>query len=119
MLKTEQDLFRTPFVKQKSGRWALFLIEGKELEYGHRFDAGIGYRVYIKFKESRMCNSFPAGEARKLAVMISHRETNEDILNLGIVIKQMATQVERLNAAWAAQGAPDEPLDRTGDAGHA
>ena len=115
----KEDLFRTPFVQQQSGGWALFLMQGKELEYGHRFDAGIGYRVYIKFKDSWMSNTFPAAEARKLAVMISRRETNEDILNLGIVVKQMAAQVEKLNAAWAARGAPDEPLDRTGDAGHA
>lgn len=106
------DNMRTPFVKQQSGRWALFLIEGKEIEYGHRFDPGIGYRVYIKFKDSIMANCFVAHEARKLAAMISQRETNEDILNIGIIIKQMAGQVVKLNDAWTALGCPEQALDQ-------
>lgn len=110
----KEDLFRTPFVQQQSGGWALFLIEGKELEYGHRFDAGIGYRVYIKFKDSWMSNSFPAGEARKLATMMEQRKhaPGSDELTLAGHIRDMAAQVEKLNKAWAAQGAPDQPLDR-------
>lgn len=110
--KLNPDLLRTPFMKKENGKWQLFLIQGKEIEYGHRFDAGIGYRVYIKFKDSWASNCLPAGEAKRLATMISNRETNEDILNLGIVIKQMAMQVDSLNKAWAALGAPDEPLDK-------
>lgn len=111
MSAADADRMRCPFVKQASGNWALFLIEGKHVEWGHRFDPGIGYRVYIRFKDSMMSNVLPASEARKLANMISLRETNEDILNLGIMMKQMATQVERLNELWSKAGAPDLPLD--------
>lgn len=105
------DAMRTPFVKQDDG-WTLFLIQGKALEWGHRFDAGIGYRVFVRFSDSAMVNAFPANEAKKLATKISRGETNEDILNLGLVMKQMAMQVEKLNKAWAAAGAPDQPLDQ-------
>lgn len=107
----QREMARTPLVQQSSGRWALFLIEGKELEWGHRFDSGIGYRVYIRFKDSMMSNVFLPDQARKAAVHMSKGETNEDILNMGIILKQMAAQVESLNKAWAAAGCPDAPLD--------
>lgn len=112
--KKNAELFRTPFTKQSSGRWSLFLIEGKELEYGHRFDAGIGYRVYIKFKDSWMSNTFPAGEAKRLATMMENRkyQPGADELTLAGHIRAMAAQVDALNKAWAALGAPDEPLDK-------
>lgn len=107
------NLMRTPFVRQQStGNWALFLIKNMALEWGHRFDAGIGYRVFIKFGESQMINAFPAGECRRVATMISNNETNEDILNIGIVMKRLADEVEKLNKQWAALGAPDQPLDQ-------
>lgn len=107
------DLTRTPFVKQKSGRWALFLIQGKEIEYGHRFDSGIGYRVYIKFKDSWMSNCFPAGEAKRLATMMEQRKyaPGSDEMTLAAHIRDMAGQVDALNKAWAARGAPEQPLD--------
>lgn len=76
-----------------------------------QIDIAPAVRVYIRFKDSMMSNVLPASEARKLANMISLRETNEDILNLGIMMKQMATQVERLNELWSKAGAPDLPLD--------
>jgi len=114
------ELSRTPLVLQKAtGRWSLFLIEGKELEWGHRFDAGIGYRVYIKFKDAWVANVFLPDQARKAAVQMSKREQNEDILNLGIVLKRMAADVEALNKAWAAAGCPDQPLDKISEGGHA
>lgn len=114
------ELSRTPLVQQKdSGCWSLFLIEGKELEWGYRFDAGIGYRVYIKFNDAMVANVFLPEQARKAAVQMSRRETNEDILNLGIVLKRMAADVDELNRAWAAAGCPDQPLDKIMEGGNA
>lgn len=112
------DLIRTPFVKLKAG-WSLMLVEDKALAWGHRFDAGIGYRVFIKWTDSAISNVFPSSEAKKLATMISQRETNEDILNIGIQLKRLAAEVDRLNKAWAAAGAPDLPLHETAPGGTA
>lgn len=111
------DLQRVPFIKKGDG-WNLFLVQGKSLSWGHRFDEGIGYRVFIKFADSLMTNSFPAGEARRVATRISRGESNEDILNIGIHMKRMADEVDRLNKIWAAKGAPDKPLHELGGEGH-
>lgn len=35
MSAADADRMRCPFVKQASGNWALFLIEGKHVEWGH------------------------------------------------------------------------------------
>jgi hypothetical protein len=112
------ELQRVPFIKKPQG-WQLFLIKGKTLTWGHRFDENIGYRVFIKFSGSLMVNSFTASEARKVAYQISRNETSEDILNVGVVLKQMANQVEALNNAWAASGAKAKPLHETNAGGTA
>lgn len=115
------DLLRTPFNRQPNGTWQLFLIEGKEIEYGHRFDSGIGYRVYIRFRDSYNSNVLPASEAKKLATMMEgkkHYAADSDERTLAKAIRDMAKQVEALNRQWALLGAPDQPLDTIGEAGN-
>lgn len=113
------DLERTPFVRARSGEWTLLMLAGKELVWGHRFDAGIGYRVYVKYKDSLMSNVFPHNEAFNLSNKIRRGEDDIMIIALANHIRDMAAEVKKLNALWAAAGAPDTPLDQMGDVGHA
>jgi len=119
--KMTTDMTRTPFVKQKSGKWSLFLISDKTIEWGHRFDAGIGYRVFIKFQDSLMANTFLDHQAAKMARLMRAKKSGppDEELVLAKKLEDMAKQVERLNELWAAAGVPDKPLDKIGTAGNA
>ena len=112
---------RTPFVPQKDGTFVLILQVGYTLEWGHRFDSYLGYRVFIKFKECAVINAMPPSMARKWAVNIRKDEQMIDMLTLSRVLIELADQVEKLNNAWAAAGCPDEPLHEVmeGKEGHA
>lgn len=119
--KMAADLTRTPFVKQKSGRWSLFLTSDKTLEWGHRFDSGLGYRVFLKFQDSLMANVFVPAQALKLSRKMRAKKsgpTDEELM-IADKLEEMAAQVKRLNELWDAAGTPDQPLDKIGDAGHA
>ena len=114
MLMNEKN--RTPFVKQADGRTALFLIEGKTLEWGWRFDAEIGYRVMVKYTDSDVVNVFLPRQARRIAGNFS-KEQNTDVLQFMQHMKDLANTVEKMNTEWAAQGMPDLSMESV--AGHA
>lgn len=102
---------RTPFIQQATGDWILLLPAGMSLEWGHSFDKDIGYRVFMKFKESKTMNLMPATTARIWAAHFSKNENRPDILNVCAALRDMSKQVDALNQAWAAAGAPDSPLE--------
>lgn len=101
----------TPFVPQKDGSFVLILREGYTLEWGHRFDAEIGYRVYLKFQECEAINAMPSTLARKWAVNIRKGEQMIEMLTVARVLIELADQVEKLNAEWAKLGCPENPLE--------
>lgn len=108
----DPELTRTPFVQQKEGgNWVLFFIQGKIIEWGHRFDPETGYRVYVKFENSNVLNCFFADQARKAArLMLNDRIPSEDVLALAKTMKILADDVDSLNKAWALAGCPDTAL---------
>lgn len=115
MVYTDKEKMRTPFIKGQKG-WVLSLLPEKVLEWGHRFDAEIGYRVYVKFQDSMMSNCFTAVEAKKLAKMMQERERGTEaydiqVLSLAGKIADMAAQVQRLNDIWLSQGGGEKTVD--------
>ena len=114
------DLQRTPFVEQKSGHWALFLIEGKALVWGIRFDSNQGYRFFVKFEDSKVGNVFSDKEAIKQATALGRIATSNEEKELSKAIRTNAIITKKLQAAWIMMGKPDAPLDQIeGIHGHA
>lgn len=105
---------RTPFIQQASGDWVLLLPQGMHIEWGQRFDAEFGYRVFIKFVDSDVANVLPAVTAKIWAKKFMKDEMRADILAVCRALIEMAGVVEKLNTAWAAAGAPALPLDQIG-----
>lgn len=110
---------RTPFTQQASGEWLLILVAGYSLEWGHRFDADVGYRVYLKFAESINANVIPGRTAHIWANNITKNETRSEILMVAKALHDCGRQVEHLNKLWAEKGAQDVPLDVGVPHGHA
>lgn len=119
MVRGNPELLQTPLKNGQNGNISVFLIQDSNLIWGHVFNKTLGYRVYIKYEGSLMQNEFSAEQARLVADYISKGENNEDILNIGIVLKQTANKIDILNAAWERQGKPTIPLDKIGHPGNA
>lgn len=111
-IKLDEDLKRTPFVLQQSGHWALFLISGKQLEWGIKFDPYQGYRFFIKFNDSRIGNVFSGKEAIKSATALGRMSTTKEETELSKIMKENATIVNKLNYAWKILGKPPHPIDQ-------
>lgn len=114
------DNIRTPFVQLDDGGWTLFILKDHQMSWGHRFDPGIGYRVYIQWTGSLMTNVFTPQQTRKMANMIQVKnENHENILQLSKVLIEMAKEVDRLNVAWRALGSKPQPLHEQHTGGNA
>jgi hypothetical protein len=105
-----------PFMRDAQGALNLHIEGGRELQYGHTFDARRGYRVAFGFADSASKNSFPANDARGLADKFFAAEPHRP---LHAALHKMADQVDRLQLAWIAAGRPAKPLDEMFEGGHA
>lgn len=108
----------TPFVYLQRTGWVPNLIADKAIDFGTRFDAGIGYRVFFKYAESDDINAFPAAMAHGIAAkvkMMPQPVYKELAKNLTLA----AENAEKMNNLWAAAGCPDEPVDVIKESGHA
>lgn len=116
---TMQKPNRTPFIQQQvTGEWVLLLPAGMQVEWGQRFDKEIGYRVFVKFVDCTVANVMPPRTAAIWSRQFAKNENRPEILVVCKALKDMADICDRLNTAWAAAGAPDEPLDKIGVAGN-
>lgn len=108
----------TPFVYFDRIGWQPNLLPGGVLDFGHRFDAGIGYRVFFKYVDSDDINAFPPAMAEALAEKVK-RMPQPMYKELAKNLTTAAASCRKMNDLWAAAGAPDEPVDVIKDAGHA
>jgi len=60
----------TPIILMDRIGWVPHLIADKTVTWGHRFDEGIGYRVFLKYADSENINAFPTALARLIADQI-------------------------------------------------
>lgn len=97
-------IITTPFVQTPEGRWNLVLDKPQQVEWGHRFDAGVGYRVFVKFIGAQATNIMGAHTARVFAKNISAGEAGDDVKALAAGMNLMAEQIDKLNQAWFAAG---------------
>jgi hypothetical protein len=104
--KTKTD---SPYTRNAKGTWDLVIPAGREIEWGHTFDAERGYRVFLSFKDSYGKNTMSADAARSCADSIG--DETADNVHLASKIRLMADQVDGLNRGWVAAGKPVNGLD--------
>jgi hypothetical protein len=121
--KTDPHFKAVPLMQAGKDYWVWSLEKGRVLEWGHRFDEGIGYRVFLKYVDSFATCAFYTSQVRKLAHQIEKNEVTPQILQLAPILRQLANDVEKLNKLWAKKGCPDLRIDqlaeKTGEIGHA
>lgn len=98
----------TPFYQGGEG-WRLHLPAGRAVAVGPQFDALEGYRLYIRFTDSRRVNLLSPASARAIAETLSPSEQG-DVAELRGLLLDGAQKVERLNQGWRLAGCPTEPL---------
>lgn len=108
----------TPFIFRGASGWTLALVDGRVLEWGHRFDEGIGYRVFMKYEGAESINAFPASIARQIAHKYRNDKT-DTAKQICKVLVSTAEECEQLNKIWAARGAKDSALMHDSEGGHA
>lgn len=108
----------TPFVYLDRTGWVPNLMPGMTIDFGTRFDAGIGYRVFFKYSQSEKINAFPALMAEWLAEKVK-RMPQPIYKELAKNLVQAASECAKMNELWAKAGCPDEPIDSLGVPGHA
>lgn len=111
-------LERVPF--RNDGANIVFEPEqNREIVWGHQFDAGVGYRIYIRYADGHFKNVFHAHIVRELTKGMFKMTKDTDSIYVLSKIRDMAYEVDRLNTLWAQAGSPPQPLDQIGEAGHA
>lgn len=107
----------TPIVLMPRTGWTPHIFLDRPLEWGTRFDAGVGYRVFLKYQDSENINIFPAeiarGHAEKIKAMV-----NPQFKRLAKLLIDACDTCDKMNKIWADAGAPDVPVDQIGEAGH-
>ena len=108
----------TPIIFLPRTGWTPHIEMDKPLAWGHRFDPGIGYRVFLKYADSENINAFPPlvmhGIIQKIKQM-AHPQLKILAKNLN----EVNESCEKMNKIWADAGCPDAPIDQLKDAGNA
>ena len=87
--------------------WCIEVVAGREVASGYAFDGKLGYRVVVRFCDSRGWNSLSVEGARSIIeVLRTQRVTNEDAIALADQMRIYADWCERLNTGWTAIGRP-------------
>jgi hypothetical protein len=102
----------TPIQTVPDGCWSITVPAGRATVVGHALDEIDGYRVTLKFSDSRTWNSLSVEMARLVVATIrSQRLQNADAITLANEIEQWADRCERLNAGWLLMGSPRGGFD--------